>query len=48
MYKLQNKGYLNLFDLKIKYHILLNLIQNESNQQFHQSYIFLFYGNSEI
>jgi hypothetical protein len=31
MYKIENKGYLNLFDLKIKYHILLNLIKKESN-----------------
>ena len=30
MYKIQNKGYLYLFDLIIKYHILLNLIKNES------------------
>ncbi len=30
MYKIEKKGYLNLFNLKIKYHILLNLIKNES------------------
>jgi len=31
MYKIENISYLNLFNSKIKYHILLNLINNEPN-----------------
>jgi hypothetical protein len=31
MYKIESKSYLNLFNLKIKYHILLNLLKNEPN-----------------